>query len=410
MARLTSIFAMALLLSAAAASGNPTERGDFVVPEAAAIQAVPAVAYDSTNDRFFTTWTDSRNQQSTRLDIYGRIVDAAGRPLGDDIAVSTAPGSQATAVVAFDPGRKRYLVVWADWRDAESDDSDIYGQFVDSNGALQGAAFPVARARVSQKYPSIAFDPANRRFLVVWADRREGKLDKIYGRFIGSDGRLDGSAFRLVDEGGYQERPSLTYDPKRERFLAVWRDREENRGIFAAFVSAEREAARARIRIAIEDEGCLPPSLYAASYAPDADVFLVAWTSGWNYAKQGLDVYATFLDGATGKVSNRPIPVATERDYQESAAVTYDSRNNRFLIVWYDLRRDHTARSMDIYGRFVTPGGALSEEFLFSDHLASGLKRFPAPAYSPRSDTFLVLWEDGRGGSGPDRRIYARVR
>ncbi len=401
----------ALLLVAAGPADDPMARGDFVIPEANAIQARPSIAYDPGSDLFLTTWSDNRNAKTTGLDVYGRLVDAQGRPASPDIEIARASRGQGLSAVAFDPERGRYLVVWTDWRDAAIDESDIYGRFVRADGTLDGPAFPISSERVSQKFPNVAFDPANRRFLVAWGDFREGRYDKIYARFVHADGRMDGEAFRVTAEGGYQEHPSVAYDSKRQRFFVVWRDQDATgRGIYGTFIAAASEPDRGRIEIAIEDDGCLPPSLYAVAYSPVDDVIMVAWTSGWNYAKLGLDVYGSLLDGATGKVRAKPFPIAKETDYQESAAVTYDANHNRFLVVWYDLRRDSTALNMDIYGRFVTTRGKMEDEFLVSNYQARGLKRYPALAFSPRSDNFLILWEDGRDGRGPDRQIRGAVR
>ncbi len=400
-----------LILMAAGPANDPAARGDFIVPEADAIQARPSVAYDPGSDLFLTTWSDNRNAKSTGLDVYGRLVDAQGRPASPDIEIARGGRGQALTAAAFDPERKRYLVVWTDWRNAAIDESDINGRFVRADGTPDGPAFPIANERVSQKFPTVAFDPANRRFFVAWEDFREGGADKIYARFVNADGTTAGASFRVIGDGGYQERPSAAYDSRRQRFFVVWRDHDASgRGIFGTFVAAAEELGRPRIEIAIEDDGCLPPSLYATAYSPEDDVIMVAWTSGWNYAKLGLDVYGTLIDGRTGAIRSKPFPIAKETDYQESAAVTYDPNNKRFLVVWYDLRRDSTALNMDIYGRFVTTRGKMEDEFLVSDYQARGLKRYPALAFSPRSDNFLILWEDGRDGRGPSRQIRGAVR
>jgi len=53
----------------------------------------------------------------------------------------------------------------------------------------------------------------------------------------------------------------------------------------------------------------------------------------------------------------------------------------------------------------------MSKEFLISDELAQGPRQLPTVAFSPRSNAFMVLWEDGREGRGEGIRIYgATVR
>lgn len=405
---------LAFLLNAIVAQASPSAQGDFLVTEARALQGDPAVAYDQNRDRFLTTWTDYRNKESTELDIYGRIVDAGGKPVTGDFPISKAKRGQSISAVAFDPLSNRYLVVWNDWRNAISTDSDIYGQLVNADGTLYGADFIIAGGRFSKKRPAVKFDPVRRRFLVVWADARDNKVEKLYGRFVDSTGTHLGRESRLVAEGGNQDRPSLAYSEKSKKFFVIWRDSEVT-GIYGAFVDPDL-GPQARTLIAPEPEGCLPPSLYAISYSAKADLFFAAWTSGRNYHKkskhtvQGLDVYGVFLRGEDGKPQGRDFPIAAETDYQEYAAVAYDSNQDRFLTVWYDLRRPPTARSMDIYGRFIAPGGKLSEEFLVSESQMHGIRRFPAIAFSPKSDAFFVLWEDGRSREKHGRYIYGKIR
>jgi len=406
-----SIVALPLFaLASTSTAASPSITEDFLLTEGGALQGVPSVAYDSNHDSFLVAWTDFRNRGGSELDIYARIVDAQGQPKTEDFPVTTAPQGQGFSAVAFDPSNDRYLVAWTDWRHAQAVDSDIYARLVNADGTLHGPAFPIARRRVSQKYPAVAFDPQRGRFLVVWADDRGHKVDKVYGRYVAADGSLPGPEFLLTSQGEDQERPSVVFDPGRGRFWVVWRGTEDGiRGIDGIFVASDGGAEGPKIRIAIETEGCLPPSLYATSYAPADDLYLVAWTSGRNYDAQGLDVYGAFLSGADGRLRGPAFSIAAEADYQESASVTYDPKHRRFLVVWYDLRRTPTALDMDIYGRFVSPQGDMSEEFLVSDREAPGIRRFPAVAFSPRQESFLVVWEDGRKDSTSGRYIYGKL-
>ncbi len=104
--------------------------------------------------------------------------------------------------------------------------------------------------------------------------------------------------------------------------------------------------------------------------------------------------------------------IASEIDYQRAPSVGYDSNQNRFLVVWYDLRRLPTGRDMDIYGKFVSVAGDVTDEFLVSDEGAPGIRRYPAVAYSPKSDAFVILWEDERlrDNNHLNRRIFGRVQ
>ncbi|MDH3242595.1 MAG: hypothetical protein OEO83_18220, partial [Alphaproteobacteria bacterium] len=163
------------MLGVATARGADHIGTDFPVAAGGGAQGLPAVAHDPGGDRFFLAWYDSRNGRAAALDIYGRVVDGSGRPVTGDIPIARARRSQSNPAVAFDTVNRRFLVLWADWRDATNVDSDIYGRLFNADGTPQGEEFRIAARRgVSQKTPNLAFDPVRRRFLVLWMDRRHG--------------------------------------------------------------------------------------------------------------------------------------------------------------------------------------------------------------------------------------------
>jgi hypothetical protein len=419
-----------LAFGTASALAEPPSRSSFQLSEAEALQARPAIAYDSGGDRFLSTWHDFRNRATTSLDVYGRIVDGRGRPVTADIPVANAAGSQGFSAVAFDPLNRRYMVVWTDWRNVADVDSDIYGRLVNADGTLHGEEFIVsARRGISQKFPNLTYDPVRQRFLVLWVDARNEQVDKLYGQYLDADGGPLGEEFPVALEGNYQDYPSLLFDPRHDRFLVVWRDTRSvaigrlEKAVYGSFIDAEQGPSGTSFRIALEKEGCSPLSLRAISYAPEEDTYFVAWSSGRNYSEKlpssggyrdrqrGLDVYGAFISVEDGSYRKQPFAIASEIDYQEVPSVSFDPVGNRFLVVWYDLRRPPTGRDSDIYGRFVTPKGAMSKEFLISENEAAGTRKFPTVAYSPQSSSFLVLWEDGRGrDTGRARQIYGAVR
>jgi hypothetical protein len=419
---------LALVFGAASAQGAPSAGADFPISEVGGIQGRPSLAHDPKRDRFFSTWLDYRNKTTTGLDVYGRIVDGRGRAVSADIPITRAKGSQGFSAVAFDPVNDRFLVVWTDWRDAADIDSDIYGRLFDADGTPHGQEFLVsARRGVSQKFPNLAFDPVRQRFLVLWTDNRTATVDKIFGRYVGADGGLEGGEFALALEGNYQDSPSVLFDPRHDQFFVVWRDTKSIppdrllKAVIGTFVHAERGPLGSSFLIALEKNGCTPLSLYAASFAPGEDYYFVAWSAGRDYYREmptpgymdrqnGLDVYGAFVRTGDGSLSKPPFMIASEIDYQEAPSVAYDPNADRFLIVWYDLRRPPTGRNMDIYGKFMSTGGALSDEFLISDLEAPGIRWWPAVSFSPKSDAFLVLWEDWRNRHTSGRQIFGKVQ
>lgn len=428
---------MVLMMSGTAmAQGIPAASADFPVTEGGGMQNRPTIAHDPNGDGFFLAWYDWRNRKTTGFDIYGRIFDGGGQPITGDIPIVQAKRSQGNPAIAFDTVNDRILVLWSDWRDAADVDSDIYGRLFNRDGSPYGEEFRIAARRgVAQKTANLAFDPVRQRFLVVWKDSRYEEYDKIFGRFFGADGLPQGEEFPLAMEGNAQDSPSVLFDPRKDQFLVAWRDVNSvevdkwEKAVMGSFVDAGRGPSGKSFQIAYEKTGCTPLSLKAASFSPKENYYFVAWSSGRNYHNtmplserrdnrlgyddrpKGLDVYGAFINVDDGSLREEPFMIASEIDYQEMPSVAFDPNRDRYLVVWYDLRRPPTNKDNDIYGRFITPKGIMSEEFLVSDEMATGPRQLPTVAFSPRSDAFLVLWEDGREGRGEGTKVYgAAVR
>lgn len=118
------------LLSHAAGSATTSLAND---------QGQPAVAYDSTNNRYLTVWTNTEPGGLTN--IYGALSTGSGSgtatviATADSFIIATATtGNRNQPKVAFDNVTNKYLVVWTDSRSGSY--SQIYGQFIDSNGEL----------------------------------------------------------------------------------------------------------------------------------------------------------------------------------------------------------------------------------------------------------------------------------
>lgn len=406
MADLRTPGAVAALLLAGGAWFAPVgTAAEFAVTGTASVQGSPMLAADTRGGRFLVTWNDDRNRASG-LDIYGRILGADGTPTSPEFAIVEAARGQAFAAPAFDPTRNRFLVVWTDWRNAQTVESDIYGRFVSAQGTPEGDEFPIAQERVSQKFPAVALDPVRGQFLVVWTE--QGHIaDRIRGRRVASDGNPVGPAFTLADTGGDQLRPSVVFDPNGDRFLVIWWD-SDDATTSASLVDAGADEAEPRVVLA--DNGDPQPApLLAAAYAPQDDVFLVAWSVKDVPPEHGADIAAALFDGATVGFGGRALAIAGGPASQQAATVAYDSSRRRFLVVWYERRPNPETPDMRILGRYVSIRGDLSDAFAISEPQASGLRRSPVPAFNPASDSFLVVWEDGRGGDRRTRRIFGAI-
>jgi len=162
----------------------------------------PAIAYDVLNNRYLTVYAKNNGSYT---DICGQFVDRDGALLGEELVFSYADSNQGDAYpsVAYDGANQRFLAVWADFRNAAISGSDIYGQLVDTSGALAGENFLICKADGNQEHPSVAYDSDSQRFFVVWADWRNSlSSSEIFGQFVTSDAKLAGENYVISAAAG----------------------------------------------------------------------------------------------------------------------------------------------------------------------------------------------------------------
>ena len=194
-------------------------------------QADAAVAFDGTN--YLVAWADGRGGPDAGSDIFGTRVSKAGTvldPLG--IPISTAPGGQQSAAVAFDG--TNYLVTWSSAQSPSSD--SVSGTRVSKAGTVLDAnGIPIATGSQSGTVPAVAFDGTN--YLVVWSDGPASSPTDIYGARVSKAGTvLDGAGIPISNRPTYDAEPAVAFDGT--NYLVVWSAQSDNQfDLYGARVS-----------------------------------------------------------------------------------------------------------------------------------------------------------------------------
>ncbi len=184
------LISLLLILSACSGSGdNATGQAErrskqvalgvsgnaFQVTSGADNEDQPAVAFDRNANKYLAVWTDYR---SGNADIYGKLCDTtvanaglnASTPVcGAEFSIATGAGNQWQPKVAFDYANDKYLVVFAD---TSATYSQIYGQIITNTGNLSGIKFPISThisvADPSQIEPEVIYNDFKSTFTVAW--------------------------------------------------------------------------------------------------------------------------------------------------------------------------------------------------------------------------------------------------
>lgn len=130
-----------------------------------------------------------------------------------------------------------YLLAWQDGYNGLGGNSDILALRLGADGRpLDKKPLQVCADQAVQDSPAAAFCAG--RFVVAWADFRNGKDYDVYAREVGADGKL-GPELLLAGGKGGQARPALAAGGA-DAFLAVWQDHRGGKEfqVFGARVAA----------------------------------------------------------------------------------------------------------------------------------------------------------------------------
>ena len=174
---------------------------------------------------------------------------------GDEIPVSIKEFNQQKPAVAYLPDKNLWFVLWEDDRNSnkftcgtgtEACGSDIYGQFIKSDGTLCGNEIQITSFAGNQTSPTVTYNPNNQNILFAWQDSR-GTTSGGYIYF----NLIDVSTLNVNDCSGYnipapsgfslgytsiggesllsRQKPYIKYDPVNDRYFLVFvESRDEN--------------------------------------------------------------------------------------------------------------------------------------------------------------------------------------
>jgi len=183
--------------------GQVTKR--FTICDAPSLQCDSCVAYDSHSQRFFIVWEDARDS-TDNYDVYGRIYDENGNPIGSDFQVAAGANCQDEPWVCSD-NQGNFMVVYEDGYNPETGPFSLFSQRYDSSGNKVGSAIPIADGTDSKDniFPSVSFCTQTERYFIAWndADLSSGLWrGNIWGKILDKYGNVVFDNF--IIQAGYQ--------------------------------------------------------------------------------------------------------------------------------------------------------------------------------------------------------------
>jgi len=376
---------------------------------------------------------------------------------GPPLAISTAADDQQNPRVISLSDRGLWFVVWEDGRNWKRSGSDIYGQFITSDGELCGSEIAISTALSEQTVPQAAYrdtlDDSDDKVLVVWQDER-GDADSgyIYYREIDvtsiaadcsgySAGPEREVSFTPTDAyypgntNGEQLRarwnPKISYDSVRRVFWLSWVEiRDENQHIsepcfqglhlaywifgdtaFPGYVAIDGDTLAERPNhMGVEADIIRDyPTRTNRLISHDRDEFVETYEYEYftdiSSITQASDTTAAeTLFVWQGSRHTATLTCTCEDTNESDSCDAGDDAGSKLELSASDDGLIH------IYGIFAED---IHTEYIYSTRIDSS----GSPSYHPvigfdsvgRGRNFLVAWEDLRDGGGRYTKVYGQL-
>ncbi|MEW6536943.1 MAG: hypothetical protein AB1454_15135, partial [Candidatus Auribacterota bacterium] len=134
-------------------------------------------------------------QDKDSYEVYGRLLDNEGNPLGSEFRINTYTSSNQYNPAVASNGTS-CLAVWQS-NGQDSYEYGIYGQIIDSTGTKQGSEFKINTYTLSQQLHAAVTHDGDKYFVVWQSNGQDGSEYGIYGQFVSDSGSLVGDEFRI---------------------------------------------------------------------------------------------------------------------------------------------------------------------------------------------------------------------
>ena len=202
----------------------------------------PAIAYDPYSQRYLVVWLTSRNADpNSGFEIYGVMLDQSGTPMTGEFAISDGKTAARNIRPTVAGAYGGFVVAWTE---KTTPCRIMVQRVVDSSPQPDYLLQP---SQGHQHSPSLLYNPMRGRYALAYVDGDDYLPASLQGNAVSDCGNNPASRSRVrviefyFDQGfpavsasnevsWWQTgafRPDLAYDPRQNRYLAVWEDRRQ---------------------------------------------------------------------------------------------------------------------------------------------------------------------------------------
>lgn len=321
--------------------------GDYqLVSMVNAYQVEPSVAYNSVNNEYLAAW---RSQNGWPL-----FNSTVGQRFTGDLTKIDTPFQITGTGVGFE-GAATYSPVANEYfitsRSYTPDPAGIIGARVSGGTVLDDRVELDLTVGITELNPApngdVTYNSLDDQYLATYSVQAVPTWSSyiLRGRIANADGSMAGEPFAINFPPNYRafyQACVAAFDPNAGRYLVVYGDAYP-RPLHGQFVARDGTL----IGYPFEISAAMTSTEVAPKMAfdPVNNVYLVVWSE--SPVNSPTSVFAQLL-AADGTPLGGPLTVTTTAEHRP--AVSADTNNGGFLVIWPDVRNDP---DMDIYGQFI---------------------------------------------------------
>ena len=371
---------------------SETSAGDQFLPSLAVLDS----------DRFLAVWT-SDHEAGNGPDIYGRVFESGGGPLGGEFRINThLSGEQGVPSIAA-VGDGGFVAVW----NSDGQDGDgwgIYGQLFDAEAKPVRGEFLVNSnwTRGGQRVPGVASNDGGD-FVVVWDGAGEGDEWGVYGQRFDGRGARVGEVFRATPTTAGRQRFAAVAPVDGGGFAVAWEHEGEDGGdpfgVRARIFGPSGRPTGEPFPVNSHMDG---RQRYPTLAGHPSGGFVALWTSeGQDGAGRG--VYGQRFSADGGRQGEEFQVNSTVQDHQWLPKVAAGA--DGFAAVWVSDRQDGSGASV-VFQRFGSDGTRAGSELILNG--ATEGDQIVRSIAAQRDGHYLVAWESA-GQDGDGKGVFLRV-
>lgn len=305
--------------------------------------------------------------------------------------------------VAYDPDEDRYLVVWTCDYSEDGSFFWVYVRFVNWDGSFATTDYPLRIADEDMFFPRVAYGGSTKEFFVTWWTRGEGTFkDAIWVHKIPADTPTTGSAVVTISGPEDRNYPDIAFNQARNEYIIVYQKATASGGDVMGIRLQGNGTVLGTGEFGIaewpDDEGA--PRIAASRVS---NRWAVVWHSQVRPADRDAFARLLWIDGSNTLQMSSPVVVQGTTGDNVNPDIAAYPESSTFLIT---SSEQYTTGYLGIVARPFYASNVLGPIFDIRMGVA-GFSQLPSVAGGKTG--WMMVWQQDRDAAGTYQDIHGRI-